>query len=180
MAALEPVEASGQLELLRLFVNTLDLPDGPDRLGTPAEASAWCAEHGLPPVSNQAECDRLRAFREALRDLLFANNGEFDTQRAWAALEPFSSRAALVVAVENSMPVLRPAGTGVDRAIAELLAVVYDAVAHGTWNRMRACRKSTCRFAYYDRSKNASRAWCSMMTCGNQEKAQRRRHRERA
>jgi predicted RNA-binding Zn ribbon-like protein len=49
----------------------------------------------------------------------------------------------------------------------------------GTWARLRACRKATCRFAYYDRTKNGSRAWCSMSTCGNQEKAQRRRQRER-
>jgi predicted RNA-binding Zn ribbon-like protein len=60
-----------------------------------------------------------------------------------------------------------------------LLARVHDALLEGTWPRLRACRKATCRYAYYDRTKNASRAWCSMATCGNQAKAQRRRHRER-
>ncbi|MBV8582527.1 MAG: CGNR zinc finger domain-containing protein [Candidatus Eremiobacteraeota bacterium] len=180
MSALEADEAPGPLDLLRQLVNTLDLPDGPDRLATPDEASVWCRERGLPPVTNQNECDRLRAFREAIRDVLFANNGEFEASRAWAALEPFSPRAPLIVAVENGAPVLRAAGSGVDAVIAALFAIVYDAVAHGTFARLRACRKSSCRFAYYDRSKNGSRAWCSMATCGNREKAQRRRRRERA
>ena len=64
-------------------------------------------------------------------------------------------------------------------AVASMLALVYDALGEGTWQRMRACRKSSCKFAYYDRSKNGSRAWCSMAVCGNREKAQRRRSRDR-
>ena len=178
MSLPESDEAPGRLNLLRLFVNTLDLPDGPDRLATPAEASAWCREAGLPEVANQEDCDRLSAFREALRDALFANNGEFDADRAWKELEPFARGTSMRVAIEGNAPVLRPEGTGVAATLAALLAIVYDAVSDGTWSRLRACRKSSCRYAYYDRSKNASRAWCSMTTCGNREKAQRRRQRE--
>jgi predicted RNA-binding Zn ribbon-like protein len=85
----------------------------------------------------------------------------------------------MTIAIEGNVPVLRPLGTGSSATIAALLAIVYDAISEGTWSRLRACRKSSCRFAYYDRSKNASRAWCSMTTCGNREKAQRRRQRER-
>jgi predicted RNA-binding Zn ribbon-like protein len=179
MSVSELDEAPGRLDLLRRFINTLDLPDGPDRLATPGEASQWCRDEALPPVANQNECDRLRAFREALRDALFANNGEFDAAQAWRELEPFARDAQVSIAIEDCTPVLRPSGTGAGATIAALLAIVYDAVSDGTWHRLRACRKSTCRFAYYDRSKNASRAWCSMTTCGNREKAQRRRQRER-
>jgi predicted RNA-binding Zn ribbon-like protein len=75
-------------------------------------------------------------------------------------------------------PALEPGGAGADRGIAMMLAVVYDALTAGTWQRMRACRKSSCQYAYYDYSKNGSRAWCSMAVCGNREKAQRRRSRE--
>lgn len=175
----EPDEAPGRLDLLRRFVNTLELPDGADRLATPESASEWCRNEGLPSVANQYDCDRLRAFREALRDTLFANNGELDTKQAWSELEPFTRETSVAIAIEGDAPVLRPVGSGVAATIGTLLAIVYDAVADGTWARLRACRKSTCRFAYYDRSKNASRAWCSMTTCGNQEKANRRRQRER-
>src|SRR5262249_21920722 len=150
MAAHEPVEAPGQLELLRLFVNTLDLPDGPDALATPVEASAWCCGHGLPPVSNQDDCERLRDFREALRRVLFANNGEWNTKQAWEELRPLATSATLGIAVEECTPVLHATGSGADAVIGALLARVYDAVSHGTWHRLRACRKSTCRYAYYD------------------------------
>ena len=64
--------------------------------------------------------------------------------------------------------------------IASLLAIVYESQLLGSWSRLRACRKASCRFAYYDRTKNGSRAWCSMATCGNQAKAQRRRQRNRS
>jgi predicted RNA-binding Zn ribbon-like protein len=172
-------EAPGRLDLLRRFVNTVELPDGPDALATPEGASEWCASEGLPPVANPEDADRLRAFREALRDALFANNGEFDATKAWKELEPFARGTSVAIAIEGNVPVLRPLGSGSSATIAALLAIVYDAISEGTWSRLRACRKSSCRFAYYDRSKNASRAWCSMTTCGNREKAQRRRQRER-
>lgn len=178
MSLSESDEAPGRLDLLRRFVNTTELPDGPDALATPAEASAWCRDAGLPTVANQEDCDRLRAFREALRDALFANNGEFDAARAWAELERYARGTSVAIAIEGNVPVLRPIGSGSAATIAALLAIVYDAISGGTWSRLRACRKSSCRFAYYDRSKNGSRAWCSMTTCGNREKAQRRRQRE--
>ena len=179
MSLSESDEAPGRLDLLRRFVNTLELPDGPDALATPEGASEWCRSEGLPTVANQGDCDRLHAFREALRDALYANNGEFDPAQAWKELEPFAHGTSVTIVIEGNVPVLRAAGSGAAATIAALLTVVYDAVSEGTWQRLRACRKSTCRFAYYDRSKNASRAWCSMTTCGNREKAQRRRQRER-
>ena len=91
------------------------------------------------------------------------------------------SRAQFAVALDPVHgPVLEPGGAGAERTIATMLGVVHEAVANGTWPRLRACRRDTCKFAYYDRSKNGSRAWCSMSSCGNREKAQRRRARDRA
>jgi len=175
-------EAPGRLELLRVLVNTLDYPDGPDELATPDAASAWCRAHGLPAISNQRELDRLRGFREALRAAFFSNNGGGDPQAAWEGLRPFLRQAQFTLSLDlvRGVPALEPAGAGADRAIAIMLAIAYESVAEGTWSRMRACRKSSCRFAYYDRSKNGSRAWCSMAVCGNREKAHRRRTRDRA
>lgn len=174
-------EAPGRLDLLRVFINTLDFPSGPDKLATPESASAWCREHGLPPLSNHRETERLRGFREALREVTFANNGEGDARAAWDGLAPYARGVhfTLVVGPDRG-PALEPGGAGAERAIAIMLALVYEAVTHDRWQRMRACRKGTCKFAYYDRSKNGSRAWCSMAVCGNREKASRRRERDRA
>ncbi len=173
-------QAPGRLELVRLFENTVDLPEGPDQLALPQDAAAWCRRHGLPAISSSPEAERLREFREALREVLFANNGEADTATAWERLRPFAESARLGLALDAG-PALRLTGLGSndEAIIASMLAAVHDAIEDGTWSRLRACRKSTCRFAYYDHTKNGSRAWCSMATCGNQAKAQRRRVRER-
>lgn len=172
--------APALLDLLRRFVNTLDYPAGPDALETPASASQWSRAQGLPPISNQREVERLRGFREVLREVLFANNGEEDMDRAWGAMRPYLSAASFTTTFDAARGLtLEPAGAGAERAIAAMLAIAHAAMADGTWQRLRACRKSSCRFAYYDHSKNGSRAWCSMAVCGNREKAERRRRRER-
>lgn len=170
--------APGSLDLVRQFVNTAELPEGPDELDSIEKASAWCLSYGLSPVRDQAHLGLLRDFRETLRDLLFANNGEGDASDAWERMRPFLARTRLNLAVNPRHGLeLRPEDKG---PIASLLAIVYESELLGTWPRLRACRKPSCRFAYYDRTKNGSRAWCSMATCGNQAKAQRRRQRARS
>jgi predicted RNA-binding Zn ribbon-like protein len=42
---------------------------------------------------------------------------------------------------------------------------------------MKICRAGGCQIAYYDRSKNASRCWCSMQVCGNRNKTRAYRRR---
>jgi predicted RNA-binding Zn ribbon-like protein len=169
--------APGGLELLRRFVNTVELPSGPDELDSLATARAWCLSYGLAPPKDESHLQLLRDFRETLRDLLFANNGEGDAPAAWERLRPFLASTRLSLAVNRDRGLeLSPEDKG---PIASLLAIVYEAELLGTWPRLRACRRASCRFAYYDRTKNGSRAWCSMATCGNQAKAQRRRARER-
>jgi predicted RNA-binding Zn ribbon-like protein len=169
--------APGSLELVRRFVNTIELPSGPDELETMEKARAWCLSHGLAPARNEAHLAQLRDFRETLRDLLYANNRAGDGPAAWERMRPFLASTRLSLAVNpNSGLELKPEDKG---PIASLLAVIYESELVGTWPRLRACRKPSCRFAYYDFTKNGSRAWCSMATCGNQAKAQRRRERER-
>jgi predicted RNA-binding Zn ribbon-like protein len=169
--------APGGLELVRRFVNTAELPSGPDELESLEKARAWCLSHGLAPPTNLAHLELLRDFREILRDLLAANNRKGEAAAAWERLRPFLASTRLSLAVDPARGLeLEPEDKG---PIASLLAVVYESQLLGTWSRLRACAKSSCRFAYYDYTKNASRAWCSMATCGNQAKAARRRQRER-
>lgn len=176
-----PNKAPGPLDLVRRFENTVELPDGPDELDSLDHAEAWCRSEGLVPACDGAQLQRLRDFREAIRDLLFANNGEGDLRAAWGGLQSFLPCARLGLKVDPQGGLqLDAAGKEGDSAIAALLAIVYESLRNGSWSRLRACRKRSCGFAYYDQTKNGSRAWCSMATCGNQAKAQRRRQRERS
>ncbi len=45
--------------------------------------------------------------------------------------------------------------------------------------RVRECDGSTCTWLFLDSSRNRSRRWCSMESCGNRAKARRHYHRQR-
>ena len=48
------------------------------------------------------------------------------------------------------------------------------------WTRLKLCGSSTCRWAFYDQSRNHSSRWCRMASCGNRQKARRFRERAKA
>lgn len=177
--------APGRLDLVRRFVNTRDVEDGIEELATPAAARAWLREHGLPDVPrlDAPRLERLTELRETLRRLLLANNGDTGNG-ADAALERLRAEAARVplqVRFDGeSRSALVPGGAGIDAVIGELIGIVHEAMADGTWRRLKACRSETCEWAFYDRSRNRSGTWCSMAVCGNREKARSYRHRHGA
>ena len=45
---------------------------------------------------------------------------------------------------------------------------------------VRACAAEDCRWLFLDISKNHSRRWCDMQTCGNQAKARRHYSRKKS
>jgi predicted RNA-binding Zn ribbon-like protein len=68
---------------------------------------------------------------------------------------------------------------GVDGLAARMFAVIAEARRDGTWQRLKICRADDCAWAFFDRSKNGSGAWCSMAECGNRAKAKAFRERRR-
>ena len=60
------------------------------------------------------------------------------------------------------------------RSAAELLTSNEDN------RRVRECGGEDCRWLFLDTSKNRSRQWCSMQSCGNRHKARRHYQRRRA
>jgi predicted RNA-binding Zn ribbon-like protein len=170
-------DAPGDLAVVEAFVNTRDNGPGGDALADAASLDAWLRARRLlapdDPVPTAADLDRVVAVREALRALLAANHG--DVAPPGEALELLTREAdAAPLAVDLSAgdhAHLRPAGTGVDRALAVLFAIVFHAMHDGTWPRLKACRSETCREAFYDTSRNRSGRWCDMAVCGNRSKA---------
>jgi predicted RNA-binding Zn ribbon-like protein len=55
-----------------------------------------------------------------------------------------------------------------------------DLLASADLERVRECDGSTCTWLFLDASRNRSRRWCSMESCGNRAKAARHYHRSRA
>ena len=73
---------------------------------------------------------------------------------------------------------LVPLDPGVDGSLASVAAGAFEAMADGTWIRLRACLR--CHWASYDRSRNLSSRWCSMRYCGNRTKTRAYRRRKGA
>ena len=60
-----------------------------------------------------------------------------------------------------------------------LLLIARDAQRGDEWSRLKACADPTCRWIFYDASRNRQGAWCSMATCGNRSKNRDLRARRR-
>jgi predicted RNA-binding Zn ribbon-like protein len=186
--AVSPIPANaapGDLELVRAFVNTVDLESGADEAATPERLAAWLRARGLlAPDAPVSDADRARAveLREALRGLILATNeGAPPPPDALATVNKVAGRSALLVRLgPDGTSRLEPRDGGVDAALARLLEIVHRATLEGTWVRLKACRADTCKWAFYDHSKNRSATWCSMEGCGARSKARRYRERKRA
>jgi predicted RNA-binding Zn ribbon-like protein len=171
-----------RLDLVCDYVNTFDLESGIDRIATPDELAAWLSEQGLAEDlvdPTEDEHAGAVAVREAIRDLLLANNGvDVDAESASRTLEEAGRRARLSVRFEGGRPLLAPDGVGPDAAVGRIVAAVAELLPTEEWKRLKGCRDDNCRVTFYDHSRNRSRAWCSMEVCGNREKARsfRARH----
>jgi predicted RNA-binding Zn ribbon-like protein len=178
-----PKAAPDQLDHVRVFVNTLDVETGEEQLADPAALTQWFSERGLltddEPLSD-ADVRQAQSMREALRKLLLAHNGAPLDPAAVDAVNAAAKSAELVVRFdEHGHASLVPVRAGIDAALGRLIAIVYAAMADGTWERLKACREDTCEWAFYDWSKNRSGAWCDMAVCGNRAKARAHRRRSR-
>jgi predicted RNA-binding Zn ribbon-like protein len=169
-------------ELIRDFVNTLHKdPHGDEEdLSRPAALTDWLAGHGLLPTGRATARDLAHAveLREALRRLLLANNEmEVDSAAAWAILDETARRGRVELRFADGIPALVPAAAGAAGALGRIVAAVQASVADGSWHRLKACRAEDCEWAFVDTARNQSRAWCSMRSCGNREKARAFRRR---
>ena len=174
--------APGNLELIRQLVNTRDVESGWEGLANPADAADWFADRGLLPARRRLTDSDLAttvALREALRDAVAANGGHADQAAAHEALDHLAAHYPLHLRV-NGRAHLEARGSGIAPAMGALLAVVYDAMTMGTWDRLKICRNDECQWAYYDHSRNHSGAWCTMAVCGNRMKGRSFRERRAA
>jgi predicted RNA-binding Zn ribbon-like protein len=167
-------KAPGRLELLQRFVNSYnhDFPREWDRIGTGERAQAWLRQKRLVAPGDRisdADAARLRELREAIRALAIANHGGRPEAAAAEIVRRAARGARLGVAIDDEgRTALEAARGGVDGAVATLLGILHEAQLTGHWLRMKGCRQ--CGYAFFDRSKNRSAAWCAMSICGNRTK----------
>lgn len=179
------------------FVNTLHSrvePETRDYLETPGHLVGWCLHAGLVDKPVAARLARLSPARgghllAAARDLRRTLHGVFDghlhgkpDRDALRHLDHLLEKHAGTRFLEPSADGYRWRCRVTDRHPASLLAplvfLAADLLCSPELARLKACPPPEgCGWLFLDRSRNGSRTWCNMKTCGNLVK--QRRHRAR-
>ncbi|WP_113699998.1 CGNR zinc finger domain-containing protein [Nonomuraea lactucae] len=183
-------------EIVRDFLNTLDLEADTDELASPAELAVWLREHRLIGPPDRATDDDLvtaLALREGLRAALRGEAADLPVLPLRVAMSgrngtprpgTLRSRTAQPSAARSGTPPPDAARGGTPELVAVEggvrggLAVIAAAVTGRSWDRLKVCAEITCQWAFIDASKNRSRSWCSMRVCGNRTKTRAYRARK--
>jgi predicted RNA-binding Zn ribbon-like protein len=180
----ESKPAPEPLVRVQALVNTVELPDGADRLASEQDARAWLVDTGLLAATAEltaADLDLARGVREALRALLVHNSGGPPPgDDVMAPLKLVAAQGIVRADCDDAGEVrLSATGDSVPERLVELLLVMRDAQRDGSWARLKACANDECHWAFYDRSRNHGGTWCEMSSCGNKLKNREFRARKR-
>ena len=181
----ESKPAPEPLRLVQAMVNTVELPDGSDRLADRADARSWLVDNKLlGPTAEltDVDLDLVQAVREALRVLLVHNaGGPPPTEAALGPLREVAATGAARPTLAGDGEVrLTATGDSVRDRLVDLLLIVRDAQRDGTWSLLKACANDECQWAFYDNSRNHGGTWCEMSACGNKLKNRAFRARTKA
>ncbi|MGN7982958.1 CGNR zinc finger domain-containing protein [Burkholderia sp. 22313] len=182
------------------FANTLywrgaDVPT--ETFGTLDDLFAWCsAQAGVP--AGLADACRVRvqetttddapamlaralALREALYRLFHAQAERCEPQPGdLALLGGFLAEAAPRVALARIDGGyawrIGAAGATLAGLLSPVLWSATDLLGGARLAKVKRCANDACQWLFIDDSKNGSRRWCSMSSCGNRAKAYRHYH----
>ncbi|MFE0177483.1 CGNR zinc finger domain-containing protein [Streptomyces sp. NPDC059002] len=159
--------APGSLALVQDLVNTLNLNSGVDTLDTAAGASAF----GIAARDVAAA----RELREALRAACLAHGGQ-PPHAPVRDLTQLLTEGPLLVTVDETSGAASLVPADASSLTSRVAAAIADAVAAGTWLRLKACEAPDCLWAYYDRSPAGRSRWCDS---GHAARAKMRAYRRR-
>jgi len=122
-------------------------------------------------------------FREALFRVLNARaEGGAIAREDLSTIEAEHARAASFARLSRTGGAYRwsldPSAAALDAALQPLVESAVSLLTSTKLERLRRCGNSTCYWLFIDETKNHSRRWCEMASCGNVVKV--RRHREKA
>jgi predicted RNA-binding Zn ribbon-like protein len=149
-----------------------------DLLAVPDDLALWLRVNGfagqVPP--DDATRDALILTREVIRRLVDGEDGpelraELNSVLAHGSIRRSLAEDGPAQRVEVDSPAWLPAWS----AAADYLRMLVEAPG-----RIRSCAHPSCILYFYDTSKNGTRRWHSMTTCGNRAKASRHYARTKA
>ncbi|WP_431219438.1 CGNR zinc finger domain-containing protein [Leifsonia xyli] len=174
------------LRLVRDFVNTVEYQEDEEGWERPSDLEAWLRSRGLlsgaTSAATDADLELAKTLREGFRSVLAGHAGHDVDGAALGRLDGALAELPVRVTFGGSAAfTLAPADEGgVRAALAGVLDAVRASHEDGSWTRLKVCDRVTCRWAYYDYSKNRSSRWCTMAGCGNAVKMQKAHSRRAA
>jgi predicted RNA-binding Zn ribbon-like protein len=193
-----PAEADDAARCLA-FINTLSARptgDPSERLVSYEALVAWATEAGVLREAEGADLTTRSRRREAeaasvlarardLRELLHAivaaaGDGRVASAPTLSRLAEYLSGAyarARLVPDAGTLQWVYAGSDELDRVLWEIARAAARFVGSGSLRRVRACAASDCGWWFVDDTRNHSRRWCEMKTCGNREKLRRYRAR---
>lgn len=174
-----PKPAPGDLRRLQGLLETRNAVSRAEKLASPELLADWLAGQGLIPAGvelSPADLERVKAFREGLRDLLLSSS------RLDGAVERLN-HAARGVRLEarlgpDGVPRLDARVSGLDGAFARWMSILVNAHLDDTWKRLKICANPECRRTFYDDSRSYTRRWCTPQ-CGHIVRSRAYRRTER-
>lgn len=166
--------AGGPVEKLRSYEHLIRFCRQAGLL-TAGEAGRLC---GLPASAQERGLRAATELRELLARIFYrAVEGRSPRPDDVAVVEEWAAACARHRELRWKDGQMRWAWKGLDEnadAPALLLAQqALDLLMSGENERLHRCASGTCRWLFLDTSKNRTRRWCDMKTCGNRAKARR-------
>jgi len=150
----------------------------PDDLA--AELRAWAREHPFKATKALAEAVALREAVHGIASALACSEpvGSQDFAALSQGLSEAPARRRLArsgtgYAWQIELGSIDGAGLPMPVLLAPVVWSVADLMVGGGRQRIRQCANSECLWLFVDASKNGTRRWCDMASCGNRAKARR-------
>ncbi|MDR6972894.1 CGNR zinc finger domain-containing protein [Leifsonia shinshuensis] len=180
-------DGPGGLAFVEALLNTTSgsRPGQPDLLTDQPSAQSWLRDgleqlrhvDSLAPtfdiVIDEDGVETLRHLRSELRLAIVASSDPGMVEH------PIMS-ASTSISLESGEVRLHATGGGLDLLRSYLLVQLVKASYRDTLRRLKICAAPDCDIAFFDRSKNCSKLWHDVATCGNAYNARAYRDRKRA
>ncbi|MDO0928427.1 ABATE domain-containing protein [Streptomyces sp. TG1A-8] len=183
-----PSAPSAAADAVLAFANThADAGGRQERFADAEGLARWLTDNGLPDAAadvSEADAAAVRELRDALVTVLLGHSADPRTSeqaltRAEHLLRRAAARYPLAAVLDRYGARLVPGHDGLPGVLAGILASAAELALTGAWQRLKACRNPPCHFAFYDRSRNTSGAYCTT-TCSSQVAMRNYRNRHRA
>lgn len=170
-------------ERLEAYADLIAFSEQTDQL-QPDDAHRLRALEQQKPSAARDVLERARAVRETIYSIFSAVAA--GDQPAATDLDALNAELAIAMAQSRLLAGPDAVEWGwsskplrLDRPLWPIVRSAAELLTSGDEGRIRECAAHDCGWLFFDESRNRTRRWCSMQTCGNRAKVDRFRARRR-